>query len=240
MKTITLVAHRRPEYLKEVIESLRVNNTRGWSLVAVLDYDVGNAWKSDNWNGQCRALLENIGFMPTAIRFIRGIGGSDEGTYQPLGINKANKCAYDIAFEFGSTINLALEDDTPLAPDCLDMVNWFESRPEQFMNCFDLTAKGADQSARIKTVNTFCPWGWVFKREGYEKLIAPNWMMNPKGWDVTLNELFQRENVPVLQPEVSRMRNIGRVGQHYDEAYYDKVFTNTMWSDGSKRGYQVE
>lgn len=229
MKTITLVAHRRPEYLAEVIESLRANDTRGWSLVAVQDFDA----EAQQWDADVSDLLQCIDFIPHLL--VRTIAAGSKA----FGINRSNRVAYDKAIEFGSTLNLALEDDTPLTPDCLDMVNWFESRPEQFMNCFDLTAI-REQSARIKTVNTFCPWGWVFKRDGYEKLIAPNWMKNPKGWDITLNELFQRENVPVLQPEVSRMRNIGRVGQHYDESYYDKVFTNTMWSDGSKLDYDVK
>lgn len=214
--TITIPCHNRPKYLKEVLASIEragCNDT-----LAVLD----NA--SD-------AVKE----MVRASRWIDSIHECS------LGITGANYRAYQIALLAGADLVLALEDDTPICADTIDLVRWFAGQSDyQFMNCFALTPEGTEQSARIKVVNTFCPWGWAFKREGYEKWIRPHWMENPKGWDITINELFQREKIPVLQPEMSRMRNIGREGgAHYTPEYYDSVFKGTMWSDGSKRDYRI-
>lgn len=216
---ITLTCHSRPAYFKTVLDSLYSQNHLGTVLVVGMD----------RASPGIRSVVKSIS-LPKIV----------EDT--ALGFDYSNQHAYNVAIGYGADVVLALEEDTPMTPDCLEMVRWFASQSDyQFMNCFDLTQKGTEQSARLKVVNTFCPWGWAFKREGYEKWIRPHWMEDARGWDITINELFQREKIPVLQPKMSRMRNIGREGgAHYDPAYYDKVFTGTMWSDGSCRDYRIE
>lgn len=254
MKTITLVAHRRPQYLARVLESIAANDTQGYSLVAVLD-----GGPVDN-SAECQALLENFKAMPKII-------------YRPtenLGVNYANRYVYRKALELGSVMNVAVEDDTPLAPDCLAMVNWWVARAGHeereyldrcarggggcsffgdrwLMNCFSKSLDRRNQNL-VTSSNCnaiFCPWVWAASRPVIENLIADrNWMCDENGWDWSINLALNNDPIlkphtTIVEPVVSRSSNIGRLnGAHYTPELFDEHFGKHVASDGLCRDYK--
>lgn len=234
MKTITLVAHRRPEYLKQVIESLCANDTRGWSLVAALDFDESTG----DFNKECANLLNGIDFLP---KHVDKLCSRLFGEPKSFGINHANKWAYRCAINMGSTLNLALEDDTPLTPDCLDMVNWFEKQmkldEKWVLNCFSHSKDKSEPSVIERA--EFCPWGWATNMVTM-KVLLDNWMCNNSGWGHSCLETCRRLDVPTFAPILSRTRNIGKHGGvHYTPELYDEHFSGHVMSDGTCLDYRI-
>src|SRR5260221_6365651 len=102
MKTITLIAFNRPEYTREVLESLRTNNTKNYVLFIAIEPGCE----------QTIDICRSVDFMPVEIL----VNPSRRG------VNYNNKNIYDLVFDRGSEWNVAIEDDTPLSPDALDLV----------------------------------------------------------------------------------------------------------------------
>lgn len=212
---ITLVCHNRPHYLREVLQSLRACNPHDMELLVV----------QDNATRAVRDVIAEVDWIPKRVLSTQ------------LGINYANRFAYETALEADCVF--AIEDDTTLAPDCLELVRWFakDRSHVQLMNCFACTPKATPQSADVRIVNWFSPWGWCFKPDGYREHVAPIWMTR-NGWDISINEHLVAYKVPVFEPVVSRMWNIGREGGvHFTPELYDANLPHLTHSDGSHRNY---
>lgn len=226
MKTITVVAWRRPNYLREVLDSIIAAKPAGWSLIVTLD---------EGFDSKCLDMAFNCtAEIPTSIIALKSRAG----------INFANRNAYEAALRMGSTLNLALEDDTPIAPDCLRMLEWLDvnakPRAALLVNCFSQSKTGTPQSGDIRVVNTFSPWGWAFNRQAYEDIIRPAWMTSQRGWDISLNEHYQKHNLAAFEPLMSRVRNIGREGGvHFSPKLYDQLLADFIVSDGSQTDYKI-
>lgn len=223
MKTITLTAWKRPHYLKEVIESLKANNTAGWSLIATLDQ--GHA-------PECYDLLHGIGFMPKHIVCL--------DTHH--GAHYTNKHGFEVALGFGSTVNFAIEEDTVLAPDCLDLVDWWQrgadpaARGSRILNCFS-SSRTTKYPELVGNSPRFHAWGWAAWRPEMEMIIN-QWCAYDPGWDISINSLCRDRGWAIIQPALSRMKNIGREdGAHYSPKVFDEHFGGTVCSDGKWRKY---
>ena len=217
MKTITLTVCNRPLYTRKTLESLRRANTKGYKLV--ISVEPG-----------CKSVLKEckkVDFMPVEIHVNK----------TRLGINWNNKSVYDKVFADGSLFNIALEDDTPLSPDALDLANWFFQDPSRdkylLLNLFNL-GKSMNNPVSLFEDKGFSPWGYCITRSKYESLIRPRWMCDARGWDWSINRIMSGQSLKALTPYLSRSRNIGKFGGVYcTPQYYEHCVGGHMASVGS-------
>lgn len=221
MKTITLVAFKRPELLRRVVDSLQANNTVGYSLVAVLDAGA---------DPECFRIVSDIGFVPKHVVALD----------VHHGVDYINKHAYETALCFGSELNIAVEEDTPLSPDCLDLVNWWSENVisrHSVLNCFTFSKTKNDLSkVDIVDGDKFNGWVWASRR----KLLAHfcgRWNEHGNGWDVSLKKSLRESGIKCVVPALARSGNIGPIGVHYNPALHAQHFEGCVMSDGSVREY---
>src|SRR5258708_4029596 len=151
LKTITLTAFNRPTYTQEVLQSLRCNNTTGYVLFIAVEPGC------DRTIEICRA----VDFMPVEVIV----------NPSRLGINHNNKNIYETVFNCGRQWNLAIEDDTPLSPDALELAEWFRTLPRSadylLLNLFSENGNIA-RPLELFEFDAFCPWGYYFETDAYE------------------------------------------------------------------------
>jgi hypothetical protein len=223
MKTITLVACDRLNYLSKTIECLKQNRLDGYELfigvepedAAVVEY--------------CRRLQ----FMPITL------------TVNPtrLGVAWNPKATIDRAFDAGSEFNVAIEDDLLLAPDALDLANWFlESHGRHFFS-LNLCNYRSDSSfpSQVESTDHFIPLGWAVTREAWQESIRLNWMCDPRGWDFSVNRILETQTRKrLLQPRLARSNHNGREGgEHCTPEFHDRTFAHLPMSDGTTRHYHL-
>jgi hypothetical protein len=216
MKTISLVVCDRPHYTREVLESLRTLRRTDYKLFI----------RAEPVCMETQEICAAVDFMD--VHF--------EVNQQVLGIHWNNKSLYDQVFGAGSTFNVAVEDDTPLAPDAIDLAEWFRnlpSRDEYLLLNFFNHSRSLDEPLGLFKHNAFCPWGYCMTKEAYSGCIEPAWMCDERGWDWSICSMMARQQRKSLAPHVSRSRNIGRLGGVYCAPQnYDKVFGGHVMSMG--------
>ncbi len=224
MKTITLVACNRLNYLKCAIESLKKNNLNGYTLF------IGVEPVDEEVISYCRQL----DFMPTHVTV----------NSSRLGVAGNPLATIARAFESGSDFNVALEDDLLLSPDALDLANWFSELPQSAdYFCLNLFHYGSNPELPSEVVesNHFAPLGWAASAKMWRELIEPNWLSDKRGWDFSVNQvLLQEKKLKLLRPSLGRANHVGREGGvHCSPAFHDQVFSKLVISDGSIRKYSL-
>jgi hypothetical protein len=223
MKTITLVAYNRLEYLIQMIGSLKVNRLDGYTLFIGVEPDDRSVVE------YCRAL----DFM--AINLVVN--------QERLGVAWNPLATISRAFEAGSEFNVALEDDIVLAPDALELASWFLALPEN--NYFSLGLfnyrSSLEVPAEIEESDHFTPLGWCVTARVWNELIKPNWMADPRGWDFSINKILEdNKQFKILQPKLARANHIGREGgEHCAPGFHDAVFSQLPISDAAHRDYRL-
>ncbi len=143
MKTITLVANNRLNYLKRMIQSLRENDLSGYTLFVGVEPE----------DQEVVEFCQDFDFMPANV------------TVNPrkLGVALNPLMTISRAFDAGSDFNVALEDDLVLSPDALDLANWYFALPEEnyfCLNFFNYCSNCADP-AKVQYTDHFAPLGWA-------------------------------------------------------------------------------
>lgn len=217
---ITLVCHNRPEYLAQVLGSIRANVYHGSSLVVV----------RDNATTEVCKLIDDIDWISKSVYDTN------------LGINYANRHAYLRAIRnHDADYVVAVEDDTVMAPDCMQLVRWFTESGGGLMNCFSPSKTWMNNEPRkLRFEINFCPWVWAFKARLFADVIDPKWMRDSKGWDHSVLGVVREFGIFAVQPLLSRSQNIGRLsGVHYSEEQFDKDFKDHAMSDGKHTDYTL-
>lgn len=221
MRTITITAHERPDYLRHTLDSLLAQPPellRSYELLVGID-PLRSKSGSD-------AHTINP-FIQAAISVFQSTSQMTVTTVRrdrPLGINWNNHDLIGRAFAIGSSYNLALEDDVELAPDALRLVEWHRQREDQsVLNLFNKSADGPEVALNVYAGYHFCPFAWACPSVVWHDLAA-NWMTDPRGWDWTVEIVMRRLGIPSLTPMVSRARHIGVVGTHFDAETHAAYF----------------
>jgi|15BtaG_2_1085339.scaffolds.fasta_scaffold40334_2 hypothetical protein len=232
MKTITVVAYNRPKYFVQCLEHLKTCDLTGWDLTISID---GAATQDQEQKTiECLNLANDFVSSGHAARVLH-----QDKNY---GVNWHNKRVMDEAYQRGSDINLHVEDDILLSPDALQLVDWYSkfSTKEEYLFLLLCSKKKKDTEAwnlMVGECKRFMPWGFAYTRKNWEENIETSWMIDPNGWDVTLNEyLVIGQNYKTLQPYLSRINNIGKIGVYCTPRDWAQGFNNHIWNQKETDG----
>jgi hypothetical protein len=227
MRTITIAAYNRPDYLAQVLESLQFARTQCPEYAAeaiVLGIDPGAGEEAEIIRVAASMLP---GANETDIRMI-------VWPYR-LGTDEHTRRLLQYAFmRLHSDFNLHLEDDTVLSPDALRLVMWYALWNVKTSCCLQLYSgsRGGEDPSNIVRRTSFAPWGWACFNRDWHQWIAPDWnhkREQPYGWDWSLSRAMWERKLYALAPALSRVRNIGRErGVHQTPEGYDKDFGNQV------------
>lgn len=190
MKTLTISAYNRPDYLARVLEALcRCDGVGEYSISVILD--------------PCDKTEE----LAEIVR-CRGLRHTVPGSH--LGCGGAILYSMELGFaDPGSDYHIHLEDDTVPSPDCL---RWFEwagrNAPPMALTVSAYNQHGGESPADACGFrHWFTPWGWATWRHRFDSDLAPAW--DRSFWDGGVQRVRKRLGAGEIFPRVSRIQNIG-------------------------------
>lgn len=220
MRTITIAAYRRPEYLAQVLNSLSA------ALEYCPEFKPDRIILGIDLGGDLEIVpSEDWPFPAEIIRWP-----------EHLGVNEHPRRLLQYAFmELGSDFNLHLEDDTVLSPDALRLAMWFQRTPNPASTLSLYSAsKAVAENEIVRYRQDFGGWGWATTRAVWLRLLAPYWNYKrdlPIGWDWSISKLMAEKGLRAMEPSLSRVRNIGREkGTYQTPAGYDRDFAGQTWA----------
>ena len=217
MRTITIAAYRRPEYLQEVLRSLEK------ALEYCPEFKPDHIILGIDKGGDLEVEKND-----SPIEIIRWP--------EHLGVNEHPRRLLQYAFmELGSDFNLHLEDDIVLSPDALRLAMWFQRTPNDAMTLSLYGAsKDFSEPNKLRHRSDFGAWGWATSRAAWLRLLAPYWNYKrdlPIGWDWSISKLMAEKGLRAMEPVLSRVRNIGREkGTYQTPEGYDRDFSGQTWA----------
>jgi len=222
MKTITFPVGYRPQYLIQFLDCLEKQNLEGYTIFC-----------SAEASPACIKLLKNCKLDLNILyknnsSGIKSHSGAKANMYNVL----------NAAFIAGSTFNLHLEDDFLLAPDAVDLANWyydkFKDRPTTYTSygLFGFAPRGEDYTA-LEEVPFFEGLGWCAFKENWEQCYKQAWYDNTlvkkyfkaHGWDWSVQAFFKEYGFKALRPLINRTQHNGRMHgtcctvRHHDTHY---------------------
>lgn len=221
IRTITTPVCSRPKLFREMLNSLRKNNTNGF----VLHVGIEPTPQAD----EMEALVRSIDWIETKAWI----------NPRRLGVNWNNHALLDRVFSSGSVFNVYLEEDILLAPDAFDLARWYEKNAgeerELFLGFVGHNYK-SDPSRPLEVARTwyFTPIGWCCTADAWNSFFKPNWMNDERGWDWSIATALQKIKGRSLHPFLSRSTHTGREGGvHCSVEHHDNVFSGLVLSSGS-------
>ena len=215
-RAVLLTAFDRPHYLAPVLDSwAQVRGLPGWHLrVAVEPSD---------------ALGEVVALVET---FVRRTGHPDTEVVvnaTRLGVLENPYVHLDALFGAGHAFVVRAEDDLLVGDDVLELfahvaTTYADDRAVATAHAFSPGPAGAAAADLVREA-AFCPWLWGTWRDRWTRLVGPTWDRDystyngspgfETGWDWNLNtRVFPAHGLHAVAPAVSRVRNIGEVGEH--------------------------
>ena len=213
---VLLTAFDRPHYLAPVLDS--------WAVVRGLD----------GWH--LRVAVEPTPAQDEVVAlvraFVRRTGHADtEVVVNPtrLGVLENPYVHLDALFSAGHSFVVRTEDDLLVADDVLELFahvaeTYAEVPSVATAHAFSPDPSGAPSGELVRD-DAFCPWVWGTWRDRWTDLLGPTWdrdystwNVSPgfeTGWDWNLNtRVFPAHGLGAVAPAVSRVQNIGEVGEH--------------------------
>ena len=215
-RALLLTAFDRPHYLERVLASwAQVRGLAGWHVrVAVEPGPVAGEVVR-----LVRAWVEATGHPDTEVVVNATRLGVLENPYVHL----------DALFTAGFGFVVRTEDDLLVADDVLELfahvaTAYAGDREVATAHAFSGGPIGPAAPVLVRTPG-FCPWVWGTWRDRWADLVGPTWdrdystwNVSPgfeTGWDWNLNtRVFPAHGLRALAPAVSRVLNIGAVGEH--------------------------
>lgn len=219
MKTISIPTNDRLDYLKEVVSALLENDTellKDYTIIfscepyqPVIDY------------------LKSLEFPCPVI-----IHENQERLYCVGNTFNSMK----LAFDKGSHFAIYLEDDTLPAKDFLQLAEFYyqlHSYEMPGVMCYTFYGlNNLPDPKALYSIKFFTCYGFCITRGQWEKHFLPVW---PSGWDTKELEYMLANDLKTICPEVSRIRNIGRIGgfnmrpDQYDSYKFGQVELNSSY-----------
>jgi hypothetical protein len=216
---LLLTAFDRPQYLAPVLDS--------WSGVRGLH----------DWH--LRVAVEPSSARDAVVElvdaFVRRTGHPDtEVVLNPerLGVLENPYVHLDALFAADHGFVVRTEDDLVVSDDVLELFaqvagTYADDPSVATAHAFSRDAPGPESPGPevLARTSEFCPWVWGTWRDRWLNLIGPTWDRDystyngspgfETGWDWNLNtRVFPTYGLHAVAPAVSRVRNIGKVGEH--------------------------
>ena len=213
---LLLTAFDRPRYLAPVLGSWAgVRGLDGWHLrVAVEPSPV-----VDEVVGLVRSFVDRTGHGDTEVVV--------NGTR--LGVLENPYVHLDALFGAGHGFVVRAEDDLLVADDVLELfahvaATYADDPGVATAHAFSRRPAGGPADG-LERAPEFCPWVFGTWRDRWQGLVGPTWdrdystwNVSPgfeTGWDWNLNtRVFPAHGLQAVAPLVSRVQNIGAVGEH--------------------------
>ena len=218
MKTMTMTVCRRPEYLIEVLDTLKAAKPEGYKLFLGIEPD----------NQEVRDICKNIDFMETDY-FVND---------RVLGVRENPFKTQERAFNAGSEFNIYLESDVVVSPDVVRMSEWYRQLPnrDDFL-CMNLWCPESEEiSEELRRHKRFSALGIAVSKHQWERWFHPTWMTHQNGWDYSFIKLLtDNPELYSLTPKMSRTHHIGRFGgAHYNAPAHDHIYANNKWNQDDR------
>ena len=196
MNAITMTGYRRPDYTRQVVQSLKLcEGVADWVLFPHIEPGCD----------EVREIIESIDFCECRPIFNK----------TRFGLNKNSNAAMKSAYGEGADFIVHTEDDTLLSPDFLTYMDWaadeFALYPEVFsISGYNKLQKMPDDSEWYKVIRRdwFTCWGWGTWRHDMGKILAGWSFKNPKSFAWHINKKIRGNKIEV-HPVLSRVQNIG-------------------------------
>lgn len=195
MRTISLTAHRRTQYLDQTLRALS-------RCIGIEKYDVRvfcDWTPKSRRRAEVASIVKRYGFTPVA-------------NDRPLGCAANTGFAIGSAFDAGARYHIHMEEDTV---PCRGALLWFEwaerlGDDERFFTVSGYNRVPSGSVSDCEARAWFHPWGFAMWADRWERVAWRGSVL--EGWDVRLNKV--RGDRLEAFPSVSRMQNIGVHGLH--------------------------
>ena len=210
MKTISLLACKRPHYLQQTLAALRKNDLTGWQIIATVD--------GDPENEPVIALIKAIDWIPVQL-YVNKF---------KLGIDRASFNAVRRAFDYGAELNVYLEEDTLLSPDTLSMVQWLFQRdvvndnPSVGVAFYREAVLYTNEFSHLIIDNSRKSdggfgQGFACSYEQWNSFYSRYWLYfenhhGGAGWDWSISHAATDLKRKVWRPNIPRSKHIGLIG----------------------------
>lgn len=215
MKTITLPAHNRPEYLQRTLQSLsQCYNLADYMLI------IG----CEPVNEQCIEIASSFSFPNKTIIVNKEKKGVRKNPFELL----------QTAFhEFNTTVNFHVEEDVEFSSDCLNLTNWFSQQDAKYglltffnrNNNIDRNFEQINEYQIGEGQHNFTPFIWSIKPERWEEIERTNaWWEHPAGWDYSIVDYIKTAHWTNLIVECTRANHIGEHGTYMDSVLFKECY----------------
>ncbi len=216
MDTIVVILYKRPEYTKQVLDSLSAQPT-------IKNYHV---------HFQIDSCIKEV--IDLAVSF--------SATSKTININGRNAgCTMNVYMGIENGFSMSdfvvyLEDDTLPSHDFLKYIEW--AKPYIGDDCRIISAYHKFENCPENLYNTVhwmprtCMWGFATTKHHWEEAKKVWDWSSPTSWDLMIahNYFWQRKTI---MPYLSRVRNIGSTNGtyvHSEEQHAREVWVN-KWAD---------
>jgi len=232
MKTITFPVGYRPNYLAQFLNCLEQQDLPDYTIFC-----------SAEASPECIKLLQD---SPLDLNIIFKEASSGRSDHSGAINNMFN--VLNAAFSHGSTFNLHLEDDLLLAPDAVNLANWYydnyKDKPLTYTSygMFGFQPRGEDYTA-LEEVPFFEGLGWCAFKENWEACYKRSWYdgtlarkyFQAHGWDWNVQAYFKEYSCKAIRPLINRTQHNGREGGTCCTlAHHDKHYTPLKWNKTEK------
>lgn len=212
MKTISLVAYNRPDYLRITLASLRRLDWSGYEMFICLERGA---------HRDVKELCEAIDWIPRNIYEAQQKLGCDRNTYRSL-------C---MPFDAGSDFNIYMEDDIEVSLGLRAMADWYCNYNDQEAVCLCPESYEKDPTKPTNLLlkcSAFNSHGLMCSKQQFEKHMRKQWLDNSLskdtniGWDWNMMNYVTRYSGGsyILVPSRPYTHHIGERGTYSTKTGY--------------------
>ncbi len=212
-KAFVLTAYNRPEYLRQVLASLKaVRGWEGWHVVFSID--------------NSPVIPEVVGMIQGWLPFFEECTTTEIIINEPrLGVLEHPFVVFDRLFREGYDYVLRSEDDLLHGEDVLEYHSWAAERYVEDQSVGIVTAFSADNRShaevhrRIGLGSPLLIGTW---RDRWENVLRETWdhdystgVADTRGWDHNIHlRIFPSLGLHAILPNHAKVEHIGVVGEH--------------------------
>ncbi len=219
MRAIALTVYRRPQYLRQVLESLKQNTGLDQYTLFI---------GAEPVDAQVIKICQDIDFIKTDLKINPKVLGVRDNPFQTM----------QRAFDSGADLVWQMEDDVVLSPDASRLIDQYYALPqkEKYL-CLNLyNPDSTDDRSSVVPSKRFSALSMAITRKQWDTYFKPNYHKDARGWDWSIDGLLKSTPLNTLLPSLSRSHHIGREGgTHYRPKEHDHLYVDNLWYQGDEQ-----